>query len=195
MMIMKKYLLTAAITLISVAGFTQTKTWTNDPAHSRLGFTVKHLTISEIDGRFADYSVKVTTSAADYSDAQIEVVAKTASIDTDIEMRDNHLRSADFFNVEKYPEMTFKSTSLKRIDDNTAKLYGNLTLLGVTKPVVLDVTYFGTVVNPMNNAETAGFQIKGTIKRADFNLGSSFPEAIVANDVQIVANVEFSPNK
>lgn len=192
---MKKYLLTAAITLISVAGFTQTKTWTNDSAHSRLGFTVKHLTISEIDGRFADYSVKVTTSAADYSDAQIEVVAKTASIDTDIEMRDNHLRSTDFFNVEKYPEMTFKSTSLKKIDDNTAKLYGNLTLLGVTKPVVLDVTYFGTVVNPMNNAETAGFQIKGTIKRSDFNLGSNFPEAIVANDVQIVANVEFSPNK
>lgn len=192
---MKKYLLTAAITLISVAGFAQTKTWTNDPAHSRLGFTVKHLTISVIDGRFADYSVKVTASAADYSDAQIEVVAKTASIDTDIEMRDNHLRSADFFDVEKYPEMTFKSTSLKKIDDNTAKLYGNLTLLGVTKAVVLDVTYFGTVVNPMNNAETAGFQIKGIIKRSDFNLGSSFPEAIVANDVQIIANVEFSPNK
>lgn len=192
---MKKYLLSAVLILASVATFAQSKTWVNDPAHSRLGFTVKHLTISEISGHFADFSVKVTTSAADYSDAQIEVVAKTTSIDTDIEMRDNHLRSADFFDVEKYPELKFTSTSFQKVDENTAKLSGNLTLLGVTKAVVLDVTYFGTVTNPMNNAETAGFQIKGIIKRSDFNLGNSFPEMIVANDIQIIANIEFNPNK
>lgn len=191
---MKKILFLTALVLSSLTVFSQT-TWTNDPAHSRLGFVVKHLTISEIDGRFADFSVKVTTSKADYSDAQIELTAKVASIDTDIEARDNHLRSADFFDAEKYPTLTFKSTSLKKVTKNKGKLYGNLTFHGVTKAVVLDVQYFGTVVNSMNNADTAGFKIVGTIKRSDFNLGSQYPEAMISDEIKIIANAEFSPNK
>lgn len=191
---MKKLVLLAALVISSLAASAQT-TWVNDPAHSRLGFVVKHLTISEIDGRFADFSVKVVTAKEDYSDAQIEVVAKVASIDTDVEARDNHLRSADFFDAEKYPTLTFKSTSLKLSSDNTGKLYGDLTFHGVTKPVVLDVQYFGSVVNSMNNANTAGFKITGEIKRADFNLGPNFPEAIISDKVKIIANAEFSPAK
>lgn len=191
---MKKIFIATALALTSLIGYSQT-TWTNDPAHSRLGFSVKHLTISEIDGRFADYSVKVTTSKSDYSDAQIELTAKVASIDTDIEARDNHLRSADFFDVEKYPTLTFKSTSLKKTGKDKAKLYGDLTFHGVTKAVVLDVQYFGSVVNAMNNANTAGFQIVGEIKRSDFNLGANYPEAMISDKIKIVANAEFSPNK
>lgn len=191
---MKTIFITTLFVLSSLVAYSQT-TWTNDPAHSRLGFVVKHLTISEIDGRFADFSVKVTTSKADYSDAQIELTAKVASIDTDIEARDNHLRSADFFDVEKYPTLTFKSTSFKKVGKNKAKLYGDLTFHGVTKAVVLDVQYFGSVVNSMNNADTAGFQITGEIKRSDFNLGSNYPEAMISDKIKIVANTEFSPNK
>lgn len=191
---MKKYLFLSVLALSSFIASAQT-TWTNDPAHSRLGFAAKHLTISEIDGRFADFTVKVTTAKSDYSDAQIELVAQTTSIDTDIEARDNHLRSADFFEVEKYPTLTFKSSAFILSGDKKGKLHGELTLHGVTKHVALDVTYFGTVVNAMNNAETAGFQIVGTIKRSDFNLGSNFPEAIIGDEIKIIANAEFSPVK
>lgn len=191
---MKKTFLVAIVALFSLAGYSQT-TWTNDPMHSSLGFVVKHLTISEIDGRFTDFSVTVTTVKADYSDAQIELTAKVASINTDIEARDNHLRSADFFDVENYPVLTFKSTLLEKTGENKGKLYGNLTFHGITKAVVLDVRYFGTVINSMSNAQTAGFQITGEIKRSDFNLGSKFPEALISDDIRIVANVEFTPNK
>lgn len=191
---MKKTFVLAVFVLSSLAASAQT-TWINDPAHSRLGFVVKHLTISEIDGRFADFSVKVVTSEEDYSDAQIEVVAQVGSIDTDVEARDNHLRSADFFDAEKYPVLTFKSTSLQLSSDNKGKLYGDLTFHGVTRPVVLDVHYFGSVVNSMNNAQTAGFKITGEIKRSDFNLGPNFSEAVISDKVKIIANAEFSPTK
>jgi len=192
---MKKHVVIFVLMLSSLASMAQTNTWVNDPMHSRLGFVVKHLTVSEISGRFADFSVTVSTSRADYMDAQIEVTAKVASIDTDIEMRDNHLRSADFFDAEKYPVLTFKSTSLEKTGENSGKIFGDLTFHGITKPVVLDVTYFGTVINPMDNVEIAGFQIKGVIKRSDFDLGPKFPETMISNDIRIIADVEFSPKK
>lgn len=192
---MKKLLILFAITLSTLSSVAQTQTWKNDPAHSRLGFIVKHLTISEIDGRFNDFSIEVITTKPDYSDAKITVTAKVASINTDVTARDNHLRSPDFFDAEEYPVITFQSVYLKKTGENTAKLYGNLTLHGITKAVTLDVVHLGTVKNPMNNAETAGFQIQGIIKRSDYNLGSKFPEAMISNDVRIIANAEFSPVK
>lgn len=180
--------------LSALGAYSQT-TWNSDPAHSNLGFTVKHLTISEISGRFTDFSVKVTTSAPDRLDARIEVTVKIASINTDVEARDNHLRSADFFDAEKYPTMTFTSTSVKKTGENKGQMFGNLTFHGITRPVVLDVQYFGSVTNPMNNIETAGFQITGEIKRSDFDLGSKFPEAVIGDKIKIIANAEFSPSK
>jgi len=184
----------AAVMLITLAASAQT-TWTNDPQHSRLGFVVKHLLISEVDGRFADFNATVTTSKPDYSDAKITLTAKVASIDTDVDPRDNHLRSADFFDAEKYPTMTFKSTKLVKINANKGYIYGNLTFHGVTKPIKLYATFFGKTTNPMNNRTTAGFQVKGTLKRTDYNLGPKFPDAIISNNVQIIANAEFSPDK
>lgn len=192
---MKKILLLSILVITSLVGFGQVKTWTNDPAHSRLGFIVKHLNVSEIDGRFADFTINVTTTKADYSDAQIELTAKTTSIDTDVEARDTHLRSADFFDTEQYPTLTFKSSSFKKTGENQGKLFGNLTMRGITKPVALNVTYNGSVINPMNNNETVGFKITGVLKRSDFGIGSNFPEVIISDDIQIIANVEFSPNK
>jgi len=188
---MKKIFLVLAITLLSAAVSAQ-QSWSNDPAHSRLGFVVKHLTISEINGQFSDFSVKVTTTKADYSDMKVTVKAKTTSINTGIDMRDNHLRSADFFDVQQYPEMAFESTSTKKISANKFILNGNLTMRGITKPVKLTVVYFGNVVNPMNKKATFGFHITGTVKRSDFGIGTKFPESMVSDVIRIVADAEFS---
>lgn len=191
---MKKYIILAAVMLSALAVNAQT-TWTNDPQHSRLGFVVKHLMISEVDGRFADFNAIVTTAKPDYSDAKITLKAKVASINTDVEARDTHLKSADFFDAEKYPTLLFESTKLVKVNAKKGFIYGNLTFHGITKPVKLDVTFFGKVINPMNKNTTAGFQVKGVIKRTDYNLGAKFPEALISNEVKIIANVEFSPDK
>ena len=191
---MKKYIILAAVMLSALAVNAQT-TWTNDPQHSRLGFVVKHLMISEVDGRFADFNATVTTAKPDYSDAKITLKAKVASINTDVEARDTHLKSADFFDAEKYPTLLFESTKLVKVNAKKGFIYGNLTFHGITKPVKLDVTFFGKVINPMNKNTTAGFQVKGVIKRTDYNLGAKFPEALISNEVKIIANVEFSPDK
>lgn len=200
---MMKKLALLFVAVASVVFASAQTTWTNDPAHSRLGFKVKHLTISEINGYFSDFSVSVSTSKADYSDAKITLTAKVASVNTGIEARDNHLKTADFFDVEKFSTLSFESTSFTRIPvklkvkgaPEKAILKGNLTLHGVTKPVVLTVTYYGTVENPMNKQTTAGFHISGTLKRSDFGLGTKFPDAIVGDEITIVADAEFSPKK
>jgi polyisoprenoid-binding protein YceI len=191
---MKRYMILAAVMLSVLTASAQT-TWTNDPQHSRLGFVVKHLMISEVDGRFADFNATVTTAKPDYSDAKITLKAKVASINTDVEARDTHLKTADFFDAEKYPTLLFESTKLVKVSAKKGFIYGNLTFHGITKPIKLDVTFFGKVINPMNKHTTAGFQVKGTLKRTDYNLGPKFPEALISNDVNIIANVEFSPDK
>lgn len=188
---MKKTILSICVMLLAF-GVSAQQSWSNDPMHSRLGFVVKHLTISEISGQFSDFSVKVKTSKPDYSDMKVSLSAKTSSISTGVEMRDNHLKTADFFDVQTYPEMTFESVSLKKITDKKFNLTGNLTIHGVTKPVTLTVVYYGTVVNPMNKKETFGFHITASIKRSDFGIGPKFPEQVVSDVVRIVADAEFS---
>ncbi len=198
---MKKYFLLSLVSFLAIMASAQT-TWKNDPAHSRLGFVVQHLTISEIEGYFADFTAEVTTSKSDYSDMKIKVTAKVSSINTGVEMRDNHLKSADFFDAEKYPEMIFNSTkvvkTVSKVNKQNAqygKIYGTLTFHGITKPVVLDVKYYGKVINAMNNNETAGFKVSGVISRKDFDLGPKFPEAMISDKVTINTNLEFSPQK
>ena len=176
---------------ISVSAFAQS-TWTVDKAHSKLTFTTTHLGISDVAGLFKDFDVTINSSKPDFSDAVFALTTNVSSIDTEVEMRDKHLRSPDFFDVEKHPTMTFKSTSIKPAGKDKYKLTGNLTLLGVTKPVTLDLWYRGTIENPMNKVPTAGFQLTGTLKRSDFNLGPKFPSAMVSDEVQIKADGEFA---
>jgi len=193
---MKKYfVLTAIILMFSLLSNAQTKVWANDASHSRLGFTIKHLTISEVDGDFTDFSVRVTTTMEDYSDAKVELTAKVGSINTESVSRDKHLLGADFFDEDKYPLLIFKSTSVNNIDAKNGLLSGNLTMHGITKPVTLNVEYFGSVINPMSKKETAGFKVTGTVKRSEFSIGTKYPGAILGDDVNIVANLEFSPDK
>jgi polyisoprenoid-binding protein YceI len=188
---MKKLVLLSA-TVLTLLAFTTVSNWKVDNAHSKLGFAITHLGISEVTGLFKNFDVKVTTSKDDFSDAVFEMSADVASIDTEVEMRDNHLKSADFFEVEKYPKMTFKSSGITPAGKDKYKLSGNLTLHGITKPVTLDLWYRGTVENPMSKKPTSGFQVTGTIKRSDFGIGEKFPAPMLSDDVRIKADGEFT---
>ena len=165
--------------------------WTNDDPHSQLGFTVTHLGVADVSGTFNDFDAKITSSKPDFSDGVFELTAKVSSIDTRVDARDSHLKSVDFFDAAKYPELNFKSTSLKKVGKNKYKLIGNLSLHGITKPVTLKLEYRGSVENAMNKKQTAGFKVTGTIKRSDFNLGSGFPEPMISDEVRIKADGEF----
>jgi polyisoprenoid-binding protein YceI len=188
---MKKLFIFLAAFITLTAFTSLNNIWKNDPPHSQLGFTVKHLGISDISGVFNDFDVTVNSSKPDFSDAVFELNAKVASIDTRVEARNNHLKSADFFDAEKYPAMHFKSTSVKTVGKNKYKLTGDLTLHGITKQVTMDLEYRGTVENPMSKKQTAGFQVTGIIKRSDFNLGNGFPPPMISNEVRVKADGEF----
>lgn len=189
---MKKILILGTAALLSLSAFdTINNVWKNDPPHSQLGFTVTHLGINDISGTFNDFQATVTSAKPDFSDAHFELSAKTSSIDTRVEARNNHLKSPDFFDVEKYPTMTYSSTSIKKTGTGKYQLSGDLTLHGVTKKVSTGLVYKGTTVNPMSKKQTIGFQITGSIKRSDFGIGSKFPEAMVSDEVRIKADGEF----
>jgi polyisoprenoid-binding protein YceI len=184
------------VAFFSLTAFTTVlTTWENDDPHSQLGFTVTHLGISDVSGTFNDFDVIVQSSRPDFSDATFELTAKTASVDTRVEARNNHLKSADFFDVAKHPELKFKSTSLKKKGKDKYDLTGNLTLHGITKPVTLNLTYRGVTQNPMSKASTAGFQLEGVIRRSDFNVGAGFPAPMISDEVRIKADGEFVQKK
>ncbi|WP_345213883.1 YceI family protein [Mucilaginibacter gynuensis] len=190
----KTIMLLAAAILVNTAVFAQT-TWNLDKAHANLKFTVTHLLVSDVDGSFKDFDATIVSSKPDFSDAKFSFTAQTASVNTENEKRDGHLKSADFFDVEKFPTITFASTSIKKVADKKYKVTGNLTLHGTTKVVTLDLWYRGTIVNPMSKADDAGFQVTGTIKRSDFAFGTKFPAAVVSDEVEIKANGEFGKGK
>ncbi len=187
---MKKYALAAVLLFcIGIPGIGQT--WKSDPAHSRLAFTTVHLSISDVTGHFNKFDASIAASKPDFSDAVFELTADVRSVDTKVEMRDNHLKSAEFFDAEKFPTMTFKSTGLKPNGKDKYILTGDLTLHGVTKPVTLDLAYRGTITHPQTKKPVAGFQATGVIKRSDFGIGGKFPSAMVSDEVRIQADGEF----
>lgn len=170
--------------------FAQTA-WKVDPQHAKLTFSIMHLGISDVAGLFKAFDVTITTSKDDFSDAVFELSVDVASINTEVEMRDDHLRSADFFEVKKHPTMTFRSTSMKKTGTDKYRLEGNLVLHGVTKPVAMELWYRGKAENPMNKITSAGFQLTGSLKRSDFGIGSKFPPPFIGDIVSIKADGEF----
>jgi polyisoprenoid-binding protein YceI len=194
---MKKQTLFATIAIAAIffsfTVVTNTE-WTNDKAHTKVGFTITHLMISDVEGSFKNATIKLTSTKDDFTDAIVEFSAEAASINTDNEKRDAHLQSPDFFDVAKFPTLTFKSTSFKKASEaNTYIVKGNLTMHGVTKSVTLNAVA-RTCVNPMSKKTIAGFKITGTVLRSDFGIGGSMPSAMISDEVQIIANAEFSKN-
>jgi polyisoprenoid-binding protein YceI len=169
-------------------------TWTYDNNHAKLGFSVTHMMVSDVEGSFRKATATLTTTKDDFTDAVVEVTAQASSVFTDNETRDNHLQTADFFDAAKYPEITFKSTSFKKAKAaNTYVVKGNLSMHGVTRPVTLTaVAKTGT--NPMSKKTVAGFKITGSVNRLDFGIGTGTPAAIVSDEVVIDANAEFIKN-
>jgi polyisoprenoid-binding protein YceI len=176
--------------LVAVAASAQT--WTLDKSHAKLGFTISHLMVSDVDGVFTSFDIKLTSSKDDFSDAVIELTAQANTVNTSDEKRDGHLKNADFFDVEKFPTLSFKSKSFKKVEGKKYKLVGDLTLHGITKTVTLDVVVNGPTTHPFNKKPLAGFKVSGTIKRADFEFGGKYPSAILGDEVVIVANAEFT---
>jgi polyisoprenoid-binding protein YceI len=182
-----------AIVLFATASFAQSTTWKFDKAHSQVKFNVTHLVISQVTGYFRTFDGTVKTTGEDFTDAQIEFTIEAQSIDTDNEKRDNHLKSDDFFNAEKFPQLKFKSKSMKKVGNNKYKLTGDLTIRDVTKQVELNVVYGGMANDGYGNKK-AGFKITGTVNRFDYNLKwNALLEAggaVVGSDVEMVCNIQ-----
>jgi polyisoprenoid-binding protein YceI len=171
------------------------RTWKIDPTHSEINFKVKHLVVSTVTGHFSKFDATIETSKEDFSDAKINFEADINSIDTKNDQRDGHLKSADFFDAEKHPKMTFVSKSIKKISDHEMQVIGSLTLRGVTKEVTLDVIYNGTVAG-FGGTVVAGFEVRGKVNRFDFGLQwNAITEAggvVVSNEVKIEILAEFN---
>lgn len=170
----------------------KTTKWVIDPAHSEITFKVKHLMISNVKGEFKTFQANI--DGEDFTTSTISANIDTTSIATNNNDRDTHLKSPDFFEVEKYPEITFVSTSIKKVDDDEFKLVGDLTIKGTTKEITLDVEFGGFMKDPYGN-EKAGFSINGKLNRKDFGLNwNAALEAggvMVGNEIKINAEVQF----
>ena len=152
----------------TTATLAPTGTWTVDPTHSRVGFAVKHLGIATVRGVFTDFEGTLQLGD-DLSTAKAYGTVKTASVNTSEPGRDEHLRSADFFAVENYPQMTFESTSIEAIDEDSLKIIGNLTINDTTNEVELLAELGGTDVDPWGN-DRVGLEAVGKISRSDFGI-------------------------
>jgi len=192
---MKQILSTLVIALTLAAGTSAQSTWSVDIVHSSVTFNVTHLSISEVEGTFKVYSGTIQSSTNDFADAAIEFSIDVNSINTDNGMRDKHLKSDDFFNAEKYPQMSFKSTAWKKIEGKNYLLEGELTIRDVTKPVKFNVVYGGTVKDGRGNMK-AGFKATAVINRFDYKLKwNAVTEAggvTVGKDVTVTLNLQFA---
>jgi polyisoprenoid-binding protein YceI len=190
---MLKYKFFAVLFLLSVIILNAQTKWSVDKAHSQVQFSVTHLIISEVSGKFNSFDMNIETTNPDFSDVKIDFSADVNSINTENEKRDAHLKSDDFFNADKFPKMTFKASSMKKVGNNKYKLTGDLTIRDVTKKITLDVVYNGTVKDPWGNTK-AGFKISGELNRFDYNLKwNSLMEAggaVVGKTVRLNINLE-----
>ncbi len=173
-------------------------TWNIDKAHSSIGFSVRHLVISKTKGNFHDYDAVVSFDGKNIETASARVTIQMASIDTDNKDRDDHLRSADFFNVEKYPTMTFTSKKVIAGEGNEFVMVGDLTIKDVTREVTLNGEFYGITDDPWGNTR-AGLSASTTINRQDFNVSWDNKlqdgSLVVGNDVDIMLEIELIKSK
>lgn len=170
-----------------------TKRWNIDTAHTNINFTVPHMMISEVTGTFRQFEGNIVSAKDDFSDARIEVTIKASSINTENPDRDAHLRSADFFDSEKHPDVTFTSTKTDVKGSNALAIEGDLTIRGITKRVVLDAKFKGKAVNPWGHV-IAAFKASAVINRKEWGLRwNTVLESggfLVGEDIELTLNVE-----
>lgn len=184
---MNKLILSAALTLSS---FALASTWEIDTAHAAGNFSVKHLVISNVNGTLGDVTGKVEVDDKDVTKSKVEAAIDLKGINTKQPKRDDHLRSPDFFDVEKFPTLTFKSTKIEKGEGMKLKVSGDLTMHGVTKPVVLDGELTAEVVNPFSGAKARGFSGTTTLNRKDFGL--NWNKSLEAGGVLVGEDVKVS---
>jgi len=184
-----KRLATATVILALAAplAMAQTSTWISDPIHSEVDFTITHLAISNVHGRFGRVNATLMYNQADVTKSTVTATINISTVDTGEDARNNHLKTPDFFEVAKYPTATFTSTSVAK-SSNGLTVSGNLTLHGVTEPVVLTVEGPTGPVQGMDHKLHSGFSATTTISRAAFGIGPKFPAAVVGDDVKL--NIE-----
>jgi len=190
---MKKLLSIAAFLMLGSAVFSQTK-WSADPAHSFVSFSVKHLGISFVNGNFKKFEGSYTATNPDLSDAKISFTADASSINTGVDQRDAHLKTDDFFNAEKFPQLKFESSSFTRVKGDEYLLKGKLSIRDVTKEVSFKVIYGGVTKDPWGNIKS-GFTVTTMINRFDYNIKYDPTGMGVAKEVAITLNLEFIQGK
>jgi polyisoprenoid-binding protein YceI len=183
-------IMTATTSLVAPA---QTTQWAYDASHAKVGFSISHFGISETEGKFTQFHGLVLSDKSDFSDARIDITIDVNSINTEDAQRDAHLKSKDFFDIEKYPTIHFSSKSIEPVGVHAYKITGNITMHGVTREITLDAIYKGTVVDPFKNTK-AGFKITGAIDRTQFGLVWNGTLAagglLVGNTVNLDINIE-----
>ena len=185
-------LLSAAALLLALPAFAA-DTFQIDPVHSNVGFRVTHMLVSKVNGKFSKASGTITLDSADITKSSVNVTIDAASINTDNDARDNHLRTPDFFDAAKFPAITFKSTAVKEVAKGELEVTGIFTMKGVSKTIVVPVKNWVTAPNPMKpGGVMAGLEASLKINREDFNVGISKFDAVVGKDVEINLNVEAS---
>ena len=178
--------LSASSTLAALA---QNTTWTIDPVHSQADFEVRHMSVSNVRGAITNVTGTVIWDPKDSSKDSVNAVLSATTINSGSDYRDKDVKGADFFNVEKYPTLTFKSTSVKA-SEKGFKVTGDLTMAGVTRSVVLDVTGPSAPQKGMQGGLASGLEATTTVKRTDFNLGTKYPNAVVSDEVKLTIDVE-----
>ncbi|MFA0963684.1 YceI family protein [Roseivirga sp. BDSF3-8] len=186
---MKRLLIFFILLTCSVSVFAQTE-WKIDPYHSSINFTIEHSGISMVSGKFTEYSGELTTKGETLENARFDFTVQVESINTGVDQRDNHLRSGDFFEADAHPTMSFESTRIEKTDDpEHYKLYGNLTIKGVTKEVVADLYYGGTATT--DQGEKMGMRAEATINRFDYGIDYDPTAAGIGKEVHIVTHLQF----
>lgn len=166
--------------------------WLLDKFHSRLGFSITHLSITKIRGSFKQFEATINAPGPDWSNASVELTADINSVNTENEQRDEHLKKDEYLDTAAYPALSFKSTAFIKTKDDNYKITGNLTLHGQTKPVELDAIYNGTMVHPMTKKDMAGFTVTGIIRRTDFGIATAVPDVMLGNKVVLSADLQFA---
>lgn len=167
--------------------------WVIDPAHSEIGFKIKHLMITNVKGSFKEFDASIYTTGNDFLSAEVDFWLNPASIDTGDANRDAHLKGADFFDAENHPQINFTGNTYNRIDDENYELFGDLTIKGIAKQIKLNVEFAGIAKDPWGN-EKAGFVITGKINRTDWGLSWNAAletgGVLVSEDVRISCEVQ-----